>query len=189
MLKGLKARGLSKYFSVERAHRVPGGRPRPGEPPRTIIARIFNFRDRDVILQEARKAPAVKVDNATVNFFPDFTLQVQKQRRDFFQVKRLLREQGLKYAMLFPAKLRVAAGDKTNFFATPEEAWDWVKSRSTMDNKNTRLGRLRWSNNPAQNSEETGTVLPSMERPMPARSRRSSGGAGGEIIDWFDGVS
>ena len=55
VLKGLKARGLSKYFSVERAHRIPGGRPRPGAPPRTIIARIFNFQDRDIIRSEERR--------------------------------------------------------------------------------------------------------------------------------------
>ena len=105
ILKGLPPHRLSTHFSVERAHRVQGGRPKPGGPPRTIVARIFNFRDPDLILQKARIAPAVKCDNATVRFFPDFTMQVQQQRRSFFEIKKRLREQGYKYAMLFPAKL------------------------------------------------------------------------------------
>ena len=127
--QGLQPRGLSKFFGVERAHRVPGRKPPPGAPPRTIIARIFNFRDRDTILQEARVAPPVTYQNNTIGLFPDFTLQVQRQRRTFTELKKSLREQNIRYAMLFPAKLRVADGTKTHFFMTPEEGWRWLEAR------------------------------------------------------------
>lgn len=43
----LQPKGLSNFFSVERAHRVPGGKSKPGAPPRPVLARLFNFRDRD----------------------------------------------------------------------------------------------------------------------------------------------
>ena len=40
-----------KFFSVERAHRIPGCPPAQGAPPRPLIARFLNFRDHDLILQ------------------------------------------------------------------------------------------------------------------------------------------
>ena len=127
--ENLQPRGLSKFFSVERAHRIPGVPPRPGGPPRTIIAKFFNFRDRDAILQVARNAPPVKRDNATIRFFPDFTLQVQRARRDFSEVKATLRKEGLQYSMLYSARLRVERNGRVWNFNTPAEAWEWIEGR------------------------------------------------------------
>ena len=125
--QGLQPRNLSEFFTIERAHRIPGRPPQPGGPPRTIIAKLLHYRDRDTILQAARVAPAVKINNAIIRFFPDFTMQVQQARREFLEVKAALRNEGLKYAMLFPAKLRVEAQGRTQFFYKPAEAWDWLE--------------------------------------------------------------
>lgn len=88
ILNHLQPKGLGKLFVVERAHRVPGGRPKPGDPPRPILARILNFRDRDVILQHARTRPPLAYENANITFFPDFTQAVQRQRRTFLGIKK-----------------------------------------------------------------------------------------------------
>ncbi|KAJ1188861.1 hypothetical protein NDU88_005618 [Pleurodeles waltl] len=45
---------LPPLLIVERAHRVPGGPPRPGAPPRPLIARLLNYRDRDQVLKNFR---------------------------------------------------------------------------------------------------------------------------------------
>lgn len=87
---------------------------------------MFNYRDRDTILQAARKSGPMAFQNSTVTFFPDFTLKVPKQRQSFLEVKRALQDKELKYSMLFPASLRVESGGKAWFFATPEEAWEWL---------------------------------------------------------------
>ena len=188
VLKGLKTRGLSRYFSVERAHRIPSGRPKPGAPPRTIIARIFNFRDRDDILQEARKSPPVKIENTTVNFFPDFTLRVQKQRRDFLAVKKRMRNQGIKYSMLYPARLRVAVHDKIIFFDTPEEAWDWMDGReSRKTNGSTRDQGKQQPKTGEKNPNPDGRKSPEHASP-PARSPRSTRTTRDENPDWYDEV-
>lgn len=126
LLNHLAPKGLSKFFTVERAHRVPGGRPKPGAPPSPIIARIFNFRDRDAILQASRVGGPVKFENTTVSFYPDVTQSVQKQRLGFQGVKRRMRDMDLKYAMLFPARLRVEYEDKAFFFDRPDVVSDWL---------------------------------------------------------------
>ncbi|KAJ1159096.1 hypothetical protein NDU88_011766 [Pleurodeles waltl] len=67
----LPPKHLSKFFSVERAHRAPIPLPKP--PPRTILARIFNHRDHDAILHAARTHGDVRLDNATVQFSQTLT--------------------------------------------------------------------------------------------------------------------
>ncbi|KAJ1142285.1 hypothetical protein NDU88_008612 [Pleurodeles waltl] len=81
---------LSKFFSIEQAHRSLMPLPKPGAMSRTIIPRVFNHRD--VILLAARTQGDLTYENATIQFFPDFTLQVQLQRFD--EVKKLGQVQG-----------------------------------------------------------------------------------------------
>ncbi|KAJ1099754.1 hypothetical protein NDU88_004852 [Pleurodeles waltl] len=64
ILKVFQPRGLSKFFLMERVQRIPGTPPKPVAPLRTLIASIFNFRDRDAIFQAARWAPPVRIENA-----------------------------------------------------------------------------------------------------------------------------
>ena len=97
--------------------------------PRPVIARLLNFRDRDLILQSARNLATLEVENQKVMIFPDFTAAVQRQRAMFIMVKRKMRKRNLKYALMFPAKLKVMTEDKTLFFTEAEAAWDWLESR------------------------------------------------------------
>ncbi|KAJ1144598.1 hypothetical protein NDU88_010896 [Pleurodeles waltl] len=50
----------------------------------------------------------------------------EKQRATFRDAKQNLRQLGLQYGMLFPAKLRVVSKDSTQFFTTAEEVWQWL---------------------------------------------------------------
>ncbi|KAJ1185815.1 hypothetical protein NDU88_002602 [Pleurodeles waltl] len=51
--KNLQPQGCAKFVSVEWAYRVPGTSLKPGGSQRTILACIFNYRDREVTLQAA----------------------------------------------------------------------------------------------------------------------------------------
>lgn len=120
---------LSTCFVIERAHRIPTKALPPGAPPRPFIMKVLNYRDRDVILAAARQKGEILYENTKLSFYPDFTAEVQKQRRQFSQVRTRLRDLGLKYAMLYPTKLRVQDQDRTHFFTTPEGAADWLDRR------------------------------------------------------------
>lgn len=87
---------FSSYFAVERAHRMPPARGPPGAPPRTFIFRLLNFRDRDLILCEARKMADIRHETARLMFFPDFSVNTQKQRKSFDEVKQALRVKGMR---------------------------------------------------------------------------------------------
>ncbi|KAJ1122460.1 hypothetical protein NDU88_000947 [Pleurodeles waltl] len=87
ILNTLRSKRLSNFFLVERAHRAPIPPQRPGVP-RTIIARIFNHHS--AILQTAHAHDDLHHKNAVIKFFPDYTFQVQKQRRSFDEVETAL---------------------------------------------------------------------------------------------------
>ena len=59
----------------------------------------------------------------------DYTLAVQHQRSTFLLIKNILRELGLKYSLLFPARLRVVQNGKVHFFDAPADAWTWIEER------------------------------------------------------------
>ncbi|KAJ1129429.1 hypothetical protein NDU88_007799 [Pleurodeles waltl] len=99
----------------------------PGPPPRTIIARIFNHCAQDAILQVARTHGDLHYENAIITFFPDYTLQVQKQYCCFDKVKKVLHAKELMYMMLFPARLLVLAEGKSWYFTSPADAWEWIE--------------------------------------------------------------
>lgn len=95
IMNHLKPKRLSQYFTMERAHRLPGGRLKPGAPPRPILAKLLNFRDRDIILQTARSNLPIRYENNELSFFSNFTTTVQRQRRTFLNIKKQLRDKGI----------------------------------------------------------------------------------------------
>ncbi|XP_078539573.1 mucin-5B-like [Lissotriton helveticus] len=160
----LKPKGLSNFFTVERAHRVPGGKPKPGAPPRPVLACLFNFRDGDAILQAARTSPPVSIHNSNITFFPDYTAAVSQRRRNFQEVKRELRSRELPYSMLFPARLRVVADGRAWFFETPEAAQDWIDGWRQVGNNSRGTRQLhRREGQDWPDSQQT-------ERPTPGHS-------------------
>lgn len=131
----LGAETFSNVFIVERAHRSLGPRPRPGAPPRPIIAKLLNYRDRDAALRVARERQVLSFEGSTLSLYPDFTAQVQEARRHFVPMKRQLKEMGLEYAMLYPARLRVRKQNIDHVFTDPQTLkkalQEWKREKRT----------------------------------------------------------
>ena len=116
----MPADSLTSFFTIERAHRVPGRRLPPGSPPRPMLAKLLHFRDRDAILRVARSRAQIQFENARVLLFPDYTAAVQQQRRSFNEVKARMRDMNLQYALIFPARMKVNIKGRFCFFDDPE---------------------------------------------------------------------
>ncbi|KAJ1155681.1 hypothetical protein NDU88_008410 [Pleurodeles waltl] len=131
-------------FALERAPRVPARALAPGRPPRVVVAKLLHYRDRDLLLRRAREAGPFRIANGTVTLFPDFTAEAQNKPASYIAVKRALRDEGIQYSLLFPARLRVVTEDRSTFFQTPDEAWQWLKlhkARGSTTGRVERVGR------------------------------------------------
>lgn len=117
--------------------------PKPGAPPRTIIARLLNYRDRDAILQTARQKGDIRLENFTVHFFPDFTLKVQQERQSFDGIKKTLRDRGIKYMMFYPAKLKILLDGKSWFFMDPLLVQSWLDEHDPRNETGSPKGSWR----------------------------------------------
>ncbi|KAJ1207012.1 hypothetical protein NDU88_002405 [Pleurodeles waltl] len=127
MLSDLFAGELSRLLVVQRAHRSLGPRPPHCTPLRPIIARLLNYCDRDTILQLARERRPVMYKNSELNFFQDYTPGVQGAWCSFLPIKRMLGQAGVRFALLYPAKLRVRHEGKLLFFTDPKLAAKFAK--------------------------------------------------------------
>lgn len=123
------ALGLGKEPVVDRAHRSLQPRPKPGERPRPIIARLHYYADCVDILRRARAQRGIKVKDSTISIFPDLTARTAKARAAFNIVRRQLRDiPDIRFGLLHPARLRITRGDVTKEFTSPDEAAAFVKT-------------------------------------------------------------
>lgn len=119
---------FSFMFAVERAHRVPARPHKPGEPLRPFLFKLLNFKDRDAVLYQARpNGNLMKIDSMRISVYPDFSAKVQCRRTKFTEVKKGFRSFDVTYAILYPARLCIAANDESHFFDNPATASNWLE--------------------------------------------------------------
>ena len=169
-LSWVTGEALSKNFVVERAHRSLMARPPPGAPPRPIITRILNFRDRDMILRAARSSQDLQFQNSRIMIFPDYSRAVQMRRRSFEEVKQKLRAMNIQYMLLFPARLKIIHQSKTFFFDSPNQAWEWATETPNLP----KLGGDGVSRTNRGGLMRGGTRRPAGGRRQSSRQRRTN---------------
>lgn len=67
---------FSSQFVVERAYRIPPARGPQGAPTRTLIFKLLNSRDRDLVLQEARHVGELKFETTKLLYFLTILLKL-----------------------------------------------------------------------------------------------------------------
>lgn len=118
---------------VERAHRTPAA-PNPQDRrftgPRHILVRFLRFADREKVRLRAKELGTFQWKGARVEFFPDFTREVQNKRGKFTEVRRLCMKRGLQYSMQYPAVFWVTVDGKRHRFD------DAAAAKRCVDNHN-----------------------------------------------------
>ena len=146
-------------------------------------------------------------ENNTIRAYPDFTNEVQQRRATFLEIKSRLRTLNMKYALLFPAKLRVVDGDTTHFFTSPEDAWTWLHAKGLVKHDEDSLDSQGWRpsgrqrirrkrsgrvpTRPQQAQERTKAIeavaltLRNSFSPLRTEDNFSTGSAESETLDWL----
>ncbi|KAJ1136413.1 hypothetical protein NDU88_002830 [Pleurodeles waltl] len=83
---------------------------------------------------------------------------VRKQREPFQDVKQCLRTLGIKYPVLYPAKLKVISGSETLFFLSPKEVWAWLDVRGDFQHTSPTKPLGRSGGHSRHNSDPPGTL-------------------------------
>ncbi|CAL9707497.1 unnamed protein product [Knipowitschia caucasica] len=129
----LKLTTKAGRVKLERAHRSLAPKPDPDKRPRSLLLRFHSFRDKQRVMEAARRASndgGLIHNGSRLSFFSDYSSAVVKRRKEYDAVKQLLRERGIPYAMLFPAILQVTHGGSRRKFTTPGEAHDYIDTMS-----------------------------------------------------------
>lgn len=106
---------------IERHHRSLRPRPSPTDPPRPYIIRLLRWTDRQLILRAAAKKQLVW-DGRPFHVFQDFPADIQHKRAEYSDIKKKLRDAGIRYGLLFPAKLMVTVKGQKYIYTSPTEA-------------------------------------------------------------------
>lgn len=128
----LGAENFPGGIKIDRAHRT-GPLPSKGGRPRILIARIHHYPVKETILRLARQHSPLKYDGVQISIFPDLTAEVLSQRRAFDGVKKKLKEAGIRFGMLFPARLIVTQGTNKKIFGSVSEAEVFVNTVIEQD--------------------------------------------------------
>lgn len=108
---------------VDRAHRALRRRPDDTGPPRALVVRLHYYRDVTMILRKAMTQRDLAYRGQKIHIFPDFTPEIAKRRAAFNGVRALLRDKpGVRYGLLYPAKLRVTFRGTETMFTDAKEA-------------------------------------------------------------------
>lgn len=116
---------LRSPIVMERAHRI-GPRRENDAPPRTLIVRFLNYKQKMDVIRAAVAKKDILYKNQRVRFYNDLATEVHKQRRQFNSVRQELRSLGLRSGIIPPAKLLVTHREQTHTFNSPMEVQAFI---------------------------------------------------------------
>lgn len=117
---------------IDRAHRTLRQRPGPGTPPRPFVVRLHYYHTTEYILNKAatttRDGKNLQYQGKKIHIFPDYPPTIVKQRALFTRTREILRNQpGVKYGLLYPARLLVTYKGVQTSFTDPQKAQTYAE--------------------------------------------------------------
>lgn len=128
LMENLGAGVFAKPPELERAHRSLAPRPGPGGRPRPFVICFHRFQEREKVLRWTRQNE-LKYQDTTLRVYPDVSAITAKKRAAFNKIKQALYQKGVKFRLLFPARLQVTHEEETFTFESPEAAQAFYNER------------------------------------------------------------
>ena len=123
-------------IKLDRCHRLGpntnSDQPGRGPPPRCVILRLHNPRDKKRVLDASRRAAEdgkqLRFQGSRISFYPDYSQGTLRKRKAFDEVRKQLREKKVEYATLHTGALRIRHNVTTTLHVTPEKAMYFINS-------------------------------------------------------------
>ncbi|KAI4901759.1 hypothetical protein NFI96_001044 [Prochilodus magdalenae] len=133
-IQGVLADGLGMELDgeleIERAHRSLIPRPSEDRPPRMVLIRFLRSAAREKVLRAAREKGPLEWEGCKLSFFPDMSRELAEKRKAFNTAKKLLRERGVRYALVYPATLKFSWKGQSKNFHVSSEAEDFIRQQT-----------------------------------------------------------
>nr|AAS83199.1 unknown [Fundulus heteroclitus] len=147
---GLEDSGLD--MQIERAHRELGPQPPEGAPPRSIVVKFQSFKVKERLLREAWQRKGFVWCEKRINLDHDYPPAILRKRREYTEARRVLKENGVPFQTLFPARLRVKYKEGSKTYDTVEETTEDLAKRGykvkvirSPASLKEQIERLSWS--------------------------------------------
>lgn len=112
----------SLNLAIERAHRSLGPKPPPNAWPRSIVVKFSSFKAKEEVLKLAWQMKGFTLNGNRVTVDHDYAPDVLKQRREYTEAKKILREKKIKFQTPYPARMRVFYDGETCLYNSAAEA-------------------------------------------------------------------
>lgn len=121
---------LDEKPKLDRAHRALRVRSDDNGPPRHLILRVHHCQVLEEILRRAAKDRNLTYQGQRIRIFQDFPPEVVRQRALFTKTREMLRDKpGVRFGLLYPAKLRVTCDGTETVFTDPNEALQFAQRK------------------------------------------------------------
>lgn len=106
-----------------------GPPPPDGAPPRSIVVKFLSYNTKELVLRKAWQKRGFEWKGSQIYLDHDYPPLILKKRREYAEVRRVLKEQQSPFQTLFPARLKVKFMEETKIYSTVAEATADVSSR------------------------------------------------------------
>uniref|UniRef100_A0A3Q3GY08 L1 transposable element RRM domain-containing protein n=1 Tax=Labrus bergylta TaxID=56723 RepID=A0A3Q3GY08_9LABR len=116
-----------KSLEIERAHRALGPQPPASAAPRSTVVRFLQFNIKEKVLHTAWKK-SIHVQEKRVFFDHDYAENVQKKRKEYNPIKRVLKEKKIRFQTPL-TRMRVHFDSGAVTYNSAEEASEDLRRR------------------------------------------------------------
>lgn len=134
---------LDKEPLWDRYHRTLQPKPKAGELPHAIVARLHYHSNCIDILHRARERWKNNIMDMTIPIFPDHRVKKAQARAAFNKVRRQLRGiKGTRCGSIHPAHLLISYGGEEKVLLSPDEAQSFINKLNTWGHAGKDQNRL-----------------------------------------------
>ncbi len=94
-------------LGIQRCHRALGPKPPKEAQPRSVVVYFQEFKTKELVLHSAWKKREIYYGDRRIYFDHDYPAKTLAKRKEYAQIRKLLREKGIRFQTPPPAKLRV----------------------------------------------------------------------------------
>lgn len=99
-----------------------------------MVVYFLEYKTKELVLRTAWKKNNIQCDGKRLFFEQDYLTEIVMKRKAYSTIRKALKEQGLHFQTLLPAKLRVFLDTGAVIYNSASEAMDDLKKRGLMPN-------------------------------------------------------